>query len=157
MVTWGPTKNLGPIGSAVLTFIGYKQTDNQTNKQTDKPNLYIEAYDCIDYKIPLKRLENAGIRGNTLLWFESYLRGRGKKVDINGPFSDFFQILEMCLVQGSRIVYCLLAMWMIFFHSNTLSSVAFANDTNVASKCKRLNTPADTINKESENNLLVHV
>jgi len=31
-------KTLGPIGSAVLTFIGYKQTD----KQTDKPNLYID-------------------------------------------------------------------------------------------------------------------
>ena len=43
MVTRGPTKNLGPIGSAVLTFIGYKQTDKQTNKQTDKPNLYIES------------------------------------------------------------------------------------------------------------------
>ena len=27
MVTWGPTKNLGPIGSAVLKFIGYKQTN----------------------------------------------------------------------------------------------------------------------------------
>ena len=39
---WCPTKNLGPIGSAVLTFIGYKQTDKQTNKQTDKPNLYID-------------------------------------------------------------------------------------------------------------------
>jgi len=35
---------LGPIGSAVLTFIGYKQTDKQTNKQTDKPNLYIDRY-----------------------------------------------------------------------------------------------------------------
>jgi len=31
-------KNLGPIGSAVFTFIGYKQTDTQT----DKPNLYID-------------------------------------------------------------------------------------------------------------------
>ena len=30
------TKNLGPIGSAVLTFIGYKQTD--------KPNLCIDNY-----------------------------------------------------------------------------------------------------------------
>ena len=35
--------DLGPIGSAVLTFIGYKQTDRQTNKQTDKPNLYIDV------------------------------------------------------------------------------------------------------------------
>ena len=32
---------MGPIGSAVLTFIGYKQTD----KQTDKPNLYIDIND----------------------------------------------------------------------------------------------------------------
>jgi len=31
---------LGPIGSAVLTFIGYKQT----NRHPDKPNLYIEEY-----------------------------------------------------------------------------------------------------------------
>ena len=28
-----PTQNLGPIGSAVLTFIGYKQTDRQTDSQ----------------------------------------------------------------------------------------------------------------------------
>ena len=33
MVTWCPTKNLGPIGSAVLTFIGYKQTNKQTDRQ----------------------------------------------------------------------------------------------------------------------------
>ena len=34
---------MGPIGSAVLTFIGYKQTNKQTDRQTDKPNLYIEV------------------------------------------------------------------------------------------------------------------
>jgi len=39
-----PQKNLGPIGLAVLTFIGYKQTDKQTNKHQDKPNLYIDDY-----------------------------------------------------------------------------------------------------------------
>ena len=30
---WGPAQNLGPIGLAVLTFIGYKQTDKQTDRQ----------------------------------------------------------------------------------------------------------------------------
>ena len=54
-----------------------------------------KAYDCIDYKILLKKLENAGIRGNRLQWYESHLHGRGQKVDINGTFSDFFEILEM--------------------------------------------------------------
>ena len=52
----------------------------------------------IDYKILLKKLDNAGIMSNTLQWFESYLRGRGRKVDINGTFSDLVEILEMCLV-----------------------------------------------------------
>ena len=37
------TQNLDLIDLVVLTFIGYKQTDRkQTNKQTDKPNLYID-------------------------------------------------------------------------------------------------------------------
>ena len=31
-VMQGPTQNLGPIGLAVLTFIGYKQKDKQTSK-----------------------------------------------------------------------------------------------------------------------------
>ena len=31
---WGPSKNVGPIGSAVLTFIGHKQTNRQTHKQS---------------------------------------------------------------------------------------------------------------------------
>ena len=47
-----------------------------------------------------------------------------------------------------------------FFQSikKKLFSVAFADDTNVASKWENLNTLADTINKELEkNNLLVHV
>jgi len=33
---------LGLIGSAVLTFLGYKQTD----RQTDKPNLYKDGDKC---------------------------------------------------------------------------------------------------------------
>ena len=36
-----PQKNLGPIGSAVLTFIGYKQTNKQTNRQTDRQAKFI--------------------------------------------------------------------------------------------------------------------
>ena len=34
-------KKFGPIGSAVLTFIGYKQTDTQTNKHTDRQAKFI--------------------------------------------------------------------------------------------------------------------
>ena len=39
----GPTKKLGPIGSAVLTFIGYKQTD------ADKQSIYIDVHEITKY------------------------------------------------------------------------------------------------------------
>ena len=42
-VTWGPTQNMGPIGSVVLTFIGYKQTNTQTRKYIDKFHLEIKV------------------------------------------------------------------------------------------------------------------
>ena len=38
MWLWGPTKNLGPIGSAALTFIEYKQT----NRHPDNKSIYIK-------------------------------------------------------------------------------------------------------------------
>ena len=41
--SWGQArshkKNLGPIGSAVLTFIGHRRTD----RQTDKQSIYIDS------------------------------------------------------------------------------------------------------------------
>ena len=44
MITLDPTKNLGPIGSAVLTFIGYKQTNKHQNKLTDRQAKFINRY-----------------------------------------------------------------------------------------------------------------
>ena len=41
-VMWGPLQNLGPIGSAFMTFIGYKQTNRHPNKQS----IYID-YRCL--------------------------------------------------------------------------------------------------------------
>ena len=61
-----PTQNLGPIGSAVLTFIGYKQTNRQTNRQTDKLNLYIDKrftpLGCKDIGIIIFEFEFTQIR-----------------------------------------------------------------------------------------------
>ena len=65
-----------------------------------------KAYDtCIDYIWHFwKILKTQELEGNTLQWFESYLRGRGQKVDINGTFSDLLEILEMGVVQGSSLI-----------------------------------------------------
>jgi len=37
----GSTQNLGPIGSAVLSFIGYKRTDTQTDIHTKYIYIYM--------------------------------------------------------------------------------------------------------------------
>jgi len=63
----------------------------------------------------------------------------------------------MGLVQGSSLSCLLFIIYANdFFQSNEFFSVAFADGTNVASKCQNLNTLADTKNKELEKNLLVH-
>ena len=47
----------GPIGSAILTFIGYKQTD----RQTDKPNFFIDRNKLVWIKYRTFELENSSI------------------------------------------------------------------------------------------------
>ena len=53
-----------------------------------------KAYDCINYDILLKKLENAGIRGEILKWFRSYLTGRMQSCEVNGYFSDLLEIVN---------------------------------------------------------------
>lgn len=43
-----------------------------------------KAFDTVDHKILLQKLENAGIRGFALEWFRSYLNSRTQFIEING-------------------------------------------------------------------------
>ena len=73
MVKWCPIIYLGPIGSAVLTFIGYKQTNRQTDRQTDKPNLYIDVLIFKDRTLKKNNIERTRIS----MWF-------GLEIDVVG-------------------------------------------------------------------------
>lgn len=46
-----------------------------------------KAFDTVDHKILISKLENAGIRGIALKWFESYLIGRKQHVALNDCIS----------------------------------------------------------------------
>ena len=45
---------------------------------------FSKAFDMVEHPILLKKLENYGIRGTTLKWFESYLCNREQFVTVNG-------------------------------------------------------------------------
>ena len=75
---------MGPIGSAVLTFIGYKRTDKQTNRQAKFIyRLYIIHYtSCISrihylmnilQKTSIK--DGRGDRGGEKCWRNPYVKG----------------------------------------------------------------------------------
>ena len=52
-----------------------------------------KAFDTVNHKILLSKLEHYGIRGNLLSWFESYLTDRKQFVSFNGENSDPKDIL----------------------------------------------------------------
>ena len=43
-----------------------------------------KAFDTVDHKILLSKMEHYGIRNNTNLWFKNYLNEREQFVSING-------------------------------------------------------------------------
>ena len=47
-----------------------------------------KAFDTVNHKILLTKLEHYGVRGSILKWFESYLTDRKQYVFLNGVKSD---------------------------------------------------------------------
>ena len=57
----------------------FSRISEETFLRNSQEDLGEKILPKIDYKIFLKKFENAGIRGNTLQWFESNLTRQGAK------------------------------------------------------------------------------
>ena len=61
-----------------------------------------KAFDTIDHQIILQKLENYGIKHNSLKWFESYLTGRAQKCKVNDRLSGSTSV-TCGIPQGSNL------------------------------------------------------
>ena len=88
-----------------------------------------KAFDTINHKIPINKMESLGFSENVIPWFESYLSHRKFKVNFNKPFLELRQLL--CGVPEGSILGPLL-----FF--------LYINDMTQAVKCELILYADDT-------------
>ena len=62
------------------------------------------AFDTVNHKILLDKLEYYGVRGNVLKWFNSYLTERHQYVAVNRHVSDSLPITIIHIIEDARFL-----------------------------------------------------
>ena len=91
-----------------------------------------KAFDTVNHKILLRKLEHYGIRGIANKWFATYLSKRKQYVSINGTFSET-KTIEHGVPQGSVLGPLLFLVYINDLHTCIKHSTTrhFADDTNL--------------------------
>ena len=108
-----------------------------------------KAFDTVNHKILLTKLEHYGIRGVILTWFTSYLAGRKQFVSFNGESSDLKEI-GCGVPQGSVLGPLLFLLYINDLPnvSEKLNFFLFADDTNIYYESNDLQNLENVINNE---------
>ena len=112
-----------------------------------------KAFDCVDRKILLDKLENYGIRGKMLKLLESYLTDRKQFVDFAG-YASTCENIEVGVPQGSVLGPLLFLIYINNLQNNTtLKVLNFADDTLLYTTLKKNTYKRDNayLNTELEN------
>ena len=114
-----------------------------------------KAFDTVDHKILISKLEHYGIRGLSNHWFSSYLSERKQYVSINGYNSDLKSI-QCGVPQGSILGPLLFLIYINDLHSSIKFSKThhFADDTNLLFFSNSIKTLNKSINYDLKH--LVH-
>ena len=108
-----------------------------------------KAFDTVDHKILLKKLDHYGIRGVANKWFESYLENRLQFVSING-FTSATILMLLGVPQGSILGPLLFLIYINDFHQSIMYSNPrhFADDTNLMITNKSLKKIRKKLNSD---------
>ena len=112
-----------------------------------------KAFDCLDHSNLLHKLDNIGVRGTSLKWFESYLSGRKQKVFYNGTISESTCDITIGAPQGSILAPLLYLIYVndLYMCLKKSEAILFADDTNLLIKAKSMNSLYDIANQELKN------
>ena len=82
-----------------------KPDKDKFKKESYRPisNFHSAAYDTVNHKILLKKLEYYGVTGKELELFRSYLKNRKHYADITTKKSAMIDYLDCGVVQGSKL------------------------------------------------------
>ena len=91
-----------------------------------------KAFDTVNHKILLSKLEHYGVRGVANDWFSSYLSLRKQKVSLEGISSEY-QHISCGVPQGSILGPLLFLLYINDMHKTVKHSLMhhFADDTNL--------------------------
>lgn len=124
--------------SNLLCFTDDLTSGMQSGGQVDSVYTdYTKAFDRIDHVILLRKLQSAGIHGDLLRWFASYISGRCQTVVLNGFSSHpHYSAIPSGVPQGSILGPLLFVIFIndihkCFSHSNYL---LFADDMKIYKK-----------------------
>ena len=118
---------------AVMELI--EEITNATDNKKHAIGVFIDlkkAFDTVDHRILIKKLEHYGVRGAASDWLKSYLSNRKQFVNIDGCSSELLDVI--CGVpQGSILGPTLFILYIndICNVSNLVKFILFADDTNV--------------------------
>ena len=109
-----------------------------------------KAFDTVDHKILLRKMEIYGIGGTTLKWFENYLTNRKQYIQISNIKKTDLKDVVCGVPQGSILGPLLFLIYVndLQYASNLLDPIMFADDTNLFYTEENIKTLFDIVNIE---------
>ena len=110
-----------------------------------------KAFDTVDKDILFTDLENYGVNGNNLRWFQSYLKNRKQYLNFNNKITNFVTNSLWCSSRVHTWTSVILNLCKYFNNASDILDPMFADDTNLFYSHKSIHQLFTRVNEELKN------